>query len=138
MRREYSVELVCAIAGSLLFLSLSIREVTHKGAGFVPTIVSRTGLSPQSSESSLLLLEEASRAIPHDAGVVFLNPRDRSKDWIHYAVGVGLMPQQNVLYPHAIDSDPAIQFLVVGTDPFDDPHYAPWRTLTHGTIFRRK
>jgi hypothetical protein len=139
MNRSTTAELFFAIAGSLLFLCLSVREVVHRGgAGTVPTIVSRTGLSPRSSEDSLLLLEDASRTIPHGAGVAFLNPQDRSKDWLHYAVAVGLMPQQNVLYPHAIDSDSSIQFLIVGAGPFDDPHFVSWRKLPQGAIFKRK
>ncbi len=137
--RSAAAEQSWVIAGSLLLFCLSVREVIHKGGvGTVSTIVSRTGLSPRSSEGSLLLLEYASRRIPRNAGVAFLNPHDRSKDWLHYAVAVGLMPQQNVLYPHAIDSDSSIQFLVVAAGPFEDPHFVLWRSLPQGMLFRRK
>lgn len=130
-------ELLSAVA-SLFFLYLSAREVIHKGPVVrAATIVSRTGLSPRSSEDSLLLLAEASRTIPRGAGVAFVNPRDRSKDWIHYAVAVGQMPQHVIVYFTDIASDPALQFVTTPGE-IDNSQYVLWRELPHGKIYRRK
>jgi hypothetical protein len=123
---------------SLFFLYLSAREVIYKGPVVRgATIVSRTGLSPRSSEDSLLLLAEASRTIPKGAGVAFVNPLDRSKDWIHYAVAVGQMPQQVIVYFTEGASDPAIQFVITPVE-MDNPQYILWRKLPHGEVYRRK
>ena len=130
-------ELLCAVA-SLFFLYLAAREVIHKGPVVrTATIVSRTGLSPRSSEDSLLLLAEASRTIPKGARVAFVNPSDRSKDWIHYAVAVGQMPQHVIVYFAEAGSDPAIQFLITPSE-MDNSQYVLWRELPHGKVYRRQ
>jgi hypothetical protein len=135
--KSVTSELLCAVA-SLFFLYLSAREVIHKGP-FVrgATIVSRTGLSPRSSEDSLLLLAEASRTIPKGAGVAFVNPTDRSKDWLHYAVAVGQMPQHVIVYFTEGTSDPAIQFVITAAE-MDNSQYVLWRELPHGKVYRRQ
>ncbi len=125
-------------AASLLFLYLSAKEVIHKGPVVrSATIVSRTGLSPRSSENSLLLLAEASRTIPKGAAVAFVNPLDRSKDWLHYAVAVGQMPQHTIVYFTDGSSDPAIQFVITQA-AMDNSQYFQWGELPHGKVYQRK
>jgi hypothetical protein len=135
--KNVTAELLCGVA-SILFLFLSAKEVIHKGPLVrTATIVSRTGLSPQSSEDSLLLLADASRTIPKGVAVAFVNPLDRSKDWLHYAVAVGQMPQHVIVYFTEGGPDPAIQFVITET-VLDSPQYVLWRKLPHGKVYRRK
>jgi hypothetical protein len=135
--KSVTSEVLCA-AASLFFLYLSAREVIHKGPVVrSATIVSRTGLSPRSSEDSLLLLAEASRTIPKGARVAFVNPSDRSKDWLHYAVAVGQMPQHVIVYFTEGTSDPAIEFVITQAE-MDNSQYVLWRELPHGKVYRRK
>lgn len=119
-----------ALAGALVMLGFSARQLVWRGIGPAKTIASRSGLSPRDSEAALLLLARAREVLPRGARVVFADARRPGGRGVAQSVAVGQLPRQDVLPYEELDR--ADYFLLLNGQPDEQ-----WVAVEPGVYKRR-